>query len=161
MSHPHDTTSGGRALRCDEARVLLMGHIDGEISDGDRGRLEDHLAVCVECRSEERAYRQLGKVTAAALRHPATTADAGVAWMRIYERLESGLAYALLWIGISMLSLYGLWQMASEYLRDPAVPVVVRFATGFLTAGALLLLISFIRDRLRRYRSERYGEVQR
>lgn len=161
MNEPRETTATGRALRCDEARVLLMGYIDDELAPGDRRRVDDHLAVCVDCRGEERAYRRLGEVTGAALRSEVVEVDPGVAWVRIYERLESGLAYVLLWAGISLLTAYGLWQFAAGFLLDPEGPVVVRLGTGMLAAGGLLLLLSFIRDRLARNRRERYREVQR
>lgn len=163
MTERSDTMSPGRTLRCDEARILLMGYIDGELAVVDRQRTEDHLAVCVACRREEQVYRELGRVTAAVGRVDvaAADADAGVAWMRIYERLEGGLAYVLMWAGLALLGGYGLWQLGAGLLMDGEVPLIVRLGIGTLTAGALLLLISFIRDRVRRHRSERYREVER
>lgn len=163
MTERHDDSNPGRTLRCDEAAVLLMGFIDEELSDADRRRTEDHLAVCVACRREEQAYRQLGQVTASALgadRHDSDT-DAGIAWMRIYERLETGLGYVLVWIGITLLAGFGLWQLAASFLTDGDVPLAARAGVASLTAGSLILLVSFVRDRLRHSRSERYREVQR
>jgi anti-sigma factor RsiW len=139
-----------------------MGYIDGELNPSQQERLQDHLALCVGCRAEETAYRRLGRVTENALPgRVAARLGAGDAWPSIYGRIERGAGWALLWIGITILSAYGLWALAAEFLLSSEVPLMARLGVGTLTAGALLLLISIIRDRLRTYGSERYREIER
>lgn len=152
----------GRSLRCEESRVLLMGHIDGELEGALRARLEDHLSVCVACRAEEEAYRRLGRMTEAALGEEISTRLAGPdPWPSVYGRLERGIGWLLFGLGLLLLGGYGLWQLLGEFLLDPTVPVVVRLGVVSLSAGLLVLLASVARDTLRGYRSERYREVQR
>ncbi len=38
-----------RALVCRQAVALMAGYLDGALSDGDRARLEVHLAECPHC----------------------------------------------------------------------------------------------------------------
>ncbi len=152
---------GGATVRCEQARVLLMGYIDGELEAEQRARLEDHLAVCVDCRSEERAYRRLGQLTETIRRHGGSAADADAAWAGIYSRLERRLGWILMSAGLSVLILFGLWQMAREFLLDASVPLALRVGLGTFVAGCVVLLVSFARERWARDRQERYREIER
>jgi anti-sigma factor RsiW len=152
----------GRALRCEESRVLLMGYIDGELDGAARARLEDHLSVCVACRAEEQAYRRLGRVTEAVLSEEVVGRLAGPdPWPSVYRRLERGIGWLLFGLGLVLLGGYGLWQFLSDFLLDPEVPVAVRAGVSAVSIGVLVLLASVARDTLKSYRSERYREVQR
>lgn len=155
-----NTGNGGRALRCEEAGVLLMGYLDGELEPGTVRRLEDHLAVCVACRREERAFRDLGRMTQESLDEEVQVSTAQV-WESIYARIERRVGWVLLWIGILILSGYGLWQLVGEFLLDSDVPLPARLGGGALAAGGLVLLVSFLRETLAKHGSERYREVQR
>jgi len=136
-----------------------MGYLDGELDPEQVRRVEDHLAVCVACRQEEETYREIGTMTESALRRP--DADPAPPWMQIYDRLESGLSQVLLWLGITLLSGWWLWHLISDFLFSDKAPLVLRAGVGLLTAGMLLMLVSFIRHRVRSWRSDRYREVIR
>lgn len=155
-----DNDDAGRALRCEEARVLLMGYLDGELEPTTARRVEDHLAVCVACRREERAFRELGSLTEASLDEEVSVSTSE-AWENIYRRIERRVGWVLLWIGILLLSGYGLWHFARDFLLASDAPLVIRVGTGALAAGGLVLLVSFVRETLSKYGSERYREVQR
>ena len=152
----------GRPLRCEESRILVMGYIDGELDAGARERLEDHLALCGACRSEEAAYRRLGEVTESALSGRATGRLPGDdPWPSIYRRIERNVGWLLMGAGLTLLLGFGMWQLLYEFLLSSEEPLVVRLGVGGVTAGTLVLLVSFIRDRLRAYGSERYREIIR
>ena len=39
-------------ISCDEAVRRLWAYVDGELGDDDRGRVDDHLALCRRCCGE-------------------------------------------------------------------------------------------------------------
>ena len=161
MENTRDTRSEGRALRCDEARVLLMGYLDGELEPERIRSVEEHLAVCVACRADELAFRKLGTMAERTLAVEDSNVDTDVAWTSIYRRIERGAGWLLLWMGILILSGFGLWEFMSVFLTDPDVPMVYRLGSGAFAAGALVLLVSFLREHLQKYSTERYREIQR
>lgn len=161
MSGHERRPRAGRALRCDEARVLLMAYIDGEIEPGEASRLEDHLAVCVDCRREERAYRRLEEVTGEMMSEEVARPEVEAAWDRIYWRLERTLGWILMSLGLIILASWGAWELLNEFLLDPEAPLVARVGVGTLAAGAVVLLISIGRERWLAYKTERYREVER
>ncbi len=150
-----------RVLRCEETRVLLMGYIDGELSPSMVQKVEDHLALCVECRGEERAYRRLGEVTEEMIVRSAPNVALDEAWAGIYSRLERRVGWILMSVGLTVLTLFGAWELLQEFLLEPDVPLVARLGVGTLVVGSVVLLVSFLRERLYRDRTERYREVER
>lgn len=157
----NDPGSEQPALRCEDALVMLMGYLDGELSGQEVRQIEDHLAVCVDCRSEERAYRRLGEVTEEMIETARPSVDPNAAWAGIYSRLERRVGWLLTGLGLTLLLLFVGWNMVSELLMDSSAPLSVRLGIGALTAGGIVLLVSFVRERLFRDRTERYREIQR
>lgn len=150
-----------RALRCEEARVQVMAYIDGELSPDELRRLEDHLAVCVECRREEQEFRRLGEVTEAMLNEEIPALDIDDAWYGIYGRLERSTGWLLLSAGLILLLGYAGWQLLTDFFFSTEAPIVVRLGVGATLAGGIVLLVSIGREVLSKYRSERYREVRR
>ena len=150
-----------RALRCEEARILLMGYLDNELPSDEVRQLEDHLAVCVECRREEQEFRKLGEVTEEMINEEIATLDIDDAWQSIYRRLERSTGWLLLSAGLILLGGYAGWAMLTEFFLDPEAPLVTRLGVGATLGGIIVLLVSIGREVLTRYRSERYREVKR
>ncbi|MFW6198524.1 MAG: anti-sigma factor family protein [Acidobacteriota bacterium] len=161
------TGTGGRPPEsastptCGQVRVLLMGYLDDELDAPARRRVEDHLAVCVSCRREERSYRRLGEVTEMAGSGIDTELGPDEAWAGIYGRIERGLGWILLSIGMVLLGGFGLWHLLQDFLLSSEEPLVLRVGVGALVAGGLVLLVSFVREKLWHDSHERYREVQR
>lgn len=155
------TIGSARALRCEEARVQVMAYIDGELPPADVRRLEDHLAVCVECRREEQEFRRLGEVTEAMLNEEIPALDIDDAWHSIYGRLERSTGWLLLSAGLILLLGYAGWQLLTEFFFNTEAPLIVRLGVGATLGGAVVLLVSIGREVLSKYRSERYREVKR
>ena len=150
----------GAGIRCADARVLLMGFIDGELSADEARQMEDHLAVCPACRGELATYQRLGHA-ADSLAKEERSVNTDLAWERIYDRITRGVGWLLLWAGITIMAGWGLWVFGEGFLLDSEVPLVLRLGLGAFTLGALLLLVNILRERLYRRKTDRYDEVIR
>ena len=157
---PPERPDGQTVPGCADALVLLMGLIDDELSPDDRQRVEAHLAVCPSCRAEHAAYQRLGEVTDTLAMEP-VEANAQHAWERIYDRLTRSIGWLLMWVGLTLMLGWGLWEFGTEFLTDPEVPLVLRLGVGTFVGGLLLLTVNFLRERLYRRKTERYDEVVR
>jgi anti-sigma factor RsiW len=157
---PAERTEDQTVPGCADALVLLMGLIDGELPPGEERRVQDHLAVCPSCRAEYAAYRRLGEATdALAVEDVAVNAEH--AWERIYDRLTRSVGWLLLWVGLTLMLGWWLWQLGTVFLMDPEVPLVLRVGVATFVGGLLLLTVNFLRERLYRRKTERYDEVVR
>ena len=158
---PTAATGSNRALRCDEARILLMGHIDGELGPAETTRIEDHLVVCVSCRREETAFRALGEVTEEMINEELLPIDLEAEWDSIYRRMERSFGWILMSVGLIILLGFGAWQLVNEFLLNAEASMWLRVGVGATLAGVIVLLVSIGREALTKHRSERYREVQR
>ena len=52
-------TQRNKRLTCEKARDLMFDYIDGETSETDTRRLDEHLAECPDCRAELEERRQM------------------------------------------------------------------------------------------------------
>ena len=165
MSAGNDTrrpaVGSSRTLRCEEARILLMGYLDNELASDEVRHIEDHLAVCVECRREEQEFRKLGEVTEEMLNEEIVGLDIEDAWQNIYRRLERSTGWLLLSAGLILLGGYASWALLTGFFLDPENPIIARLGFGAVLGGAIVLLVSIGREVLTKYRSERYREVKR
>ena len=46
-------------MKCPKAHKLISPYIDGELAEQDRRRLEDHMKVCLNCRTEFKESKEL------------------------------------------------------------------------------------------------------
>ncbi len=155
------TVGGGPVLRCEEARILTMAYIDDELNTVEARKLEDHLAVCVGCRHEERGFRRLAEVTDEMVTEELPMLDIDAAWETIYRRLERSTGWLLFSAGLILLLAYGAWELLQGFFLDPEPPLVIKLGVGAVLAGVIVLLVSIGREVLTKHRGERYREVNR
>ncbi|HSF99798.1 MAG TPA: hypothetical protein VLA20_01665 [Vicinamibacterales bacterium] len=146
----------------DRARELMMAALDGEAADKDLAEL-DRLLTRDQALGDE--WRRLNRVkeatTTMTLREPPQEAWDRY-WASVYNRTERRVAWLLVGFGAVVLLGYGLWlavpQLAEALFDATDVPVVVRGAAAALLTGAVLLIVSVIREQLSTKRKDRYDK---
>lgn len=147
-------------MECREIRELLMGYIDGELGETERVELEAHLTKCPSCRKEESSFRSLSEMTESIQFVEPTEGEWRVHWEGIYNRLERGAGWILLSLGVIVLLFYGSYHLLVDFLMNASYSLVLRVGVGLATAGAVVISVSVIRERLRLFRVDRYEEVE-
>src|SRR5882672_5025780 len=84
-SRPEAAAGGVDAMTCEEARDRMDDYVDGALDEAAFQDMELHVAICAECRSEERSLRAL-LAHAAAL--PSEQRPSRDLWAGIAERLD-------------------------------------------------------------------------
>ena len=145
----------------ERARHLMMARLDGELSDAERSELESLLARDEELRGEWERLGALKEVTGTMQYREPSAETWETYWVSIYNRLERGVGWALLSLGVAVLVGYGTWHVTTELLADSGIPLLVKIGIFAAVFGTLLLLVSVVREKLFTRRGERYDEVQR
>jgi predicted anti-sigma-YlaC factor YlaD len=145
----------------DEARIALMGYLDGEIDESRRRQLEAHLAECADCRRERDHFRSLKEVMdPMKFREPPDQLWEEY-WTGVYNRLERGLGWIFVSLASIVLISYGLIEWVQAMFEESDLPWTVRGGIVLLVVGLVVLLVSVVRERLFLYGKERYKEVKR
>jgi hypothetical protein len=152
MSDDNETNS-----RCEPYLILMMGFIDGELSQEEEKRFKDHAYQCPKCAEELTKYQKLAAVTdSLKLKEPAD-----YEWERIYGslayKIESRFGWFMVIGGIVIVLAYFLYELIMEW--EIAAWLRVGIVMAFI--GFMVLLISALRQRLRIKKYERYETVKR
>ena len=144
-----------------ELREMLAGYIDGELSDNDRLAFEEELKVNQELRAEMEEFMKLKEVTGIMTYADLPDEVWENYWQSLYKKTERSLGWIFFSIGAIVLVFAGLFQIMTELYSDPTVPLFIKTAVTILLLGAVILLVSFSRERLFAYKRDRYKEVNK
>jgi anti-sigma factor RsiW len=144
------------------ARDLMMAALDDEIGAADRTELEGLVERDPALKDEwQRLNRVKEATTAMAMQEP-TREMWDRYWMSVYNRGERKLAWLLLGFGAVVLVAYGLWHavpvLAERLFNATEVPVVVRGGIAAVLTGAVLLIVSVIREQLSVRQTDTYDK---
>jgi predicted anti-sigma-YlaC factor YlaD len=148
-------------MTCEEMKPLLMAYLDGEIEHERKPEVEKHLSQCENCRQEYRSFAKLKEVTDSMKFADLSDRLWASYWKGIYRRIERGAGWIFLSIGAIILLSFGGYQFFKELFADPSVSWIVKVGVSTCAFGAIVLLVSIIRERLFLLKTERYKEVER
>ena len=142
-------------------REFLAGYVDGELTDAEKLEFERELSHSGELRAELEEFMKLKKVTDG-MRYadiPDQVWDSY--WESLYKKTERGLGWILLSVGAIIVFCFGLYEVFYELFTDPEAPLWLKIGLPTGTVGAVILLVSYARERLFARKRERYTEVEK
>lgn len=143
-------------------KKLLMGLVDGELSDEEKKELESHLSKCSECRRELQEFKKMKEVMKTMKYKEPPDELWERYWTGIYNRLERGFGWILLSIGAIILLFWGGFKFVESLVKDPTVAIIAKIGILAAIAGIAILLVSVIRERIFTYKTDKYAkEVKR
>jgi hypothetical protein len=141
---------------CSNIGERLSGYLDGELTQGDRQRVELHLERCSKCRA---AYDELACARRAVSE---LTYDqlSQQEWRDIMQdvtvRASRGFGWLFYVSGLVVLVCFGGWQFAI----DEAVPALIKTSVAAILLGTVLLFLSVLRERMLSRKTDKYEDVQ-
>ncbi len=142
---------------CTKYKELMMGLIDGELSEEEIFEINSHLIKCSSCREE---YEQLKKTSSKLdkihLEEPRDEILDKI-WKSPYSKFSKNIGLFMIFAGWITLILYSIYEFFILRENDP----IPKVATIIIFTGFIILLITVIRDRIKAYRSDPYKEVER
>ncbi len=145
----------------DSLRRLMMAHLDGELAPHEREELERRLASDPALEREWDRLVRLKEVTEGMrLRKPPEEVWDSY-WTSVYRRLERGVAWILVSVGVMVVLGYGAWTAVQELIADAEMPWFLKAAILATTVGVVVLFVSVLREKLFVRGRERYKDVER
>jgi predicted anti-sigma-YlaC factor YlaD len=148
-------------MTCHDYKDLMMGYLDGELSDEQKRRFEEHLAGCPECAGELKEFKRLKAITdEVTLIEPEDRLWRDY-WGGIYNRIERGAGWIVFSVAAILLIIYGGFRAIEEMIRDPKVELLFKVGLLALIVGLTILFVSVLRERIYFWRKDRYKDVRR
>jgi len=82
-------------------------------------------------------------------------------WRHIYNRLERGISWILISLGTIIVLSFILWNFIRNLLMDQQLNPIFKIGIFLLLVGVVILLISFVREKLMVKKFDKYKEVER
>jgi predicted anti-sigma-YlaC factor YlaD len=139
----------------------MMGYLDGELTELEIERMDQHLEGCGECRAELDGFRKLKEITRPMKLAIPDDAYWEQYWSSVYNRLERRAGWIMLSAGAILLTSYGAYQFVVRLLLAGEIHVLIRLGIAALVIGLCTLLISVIRERIYLWRSDKYKRIKR
>jgi len=145
----------------DEIKKLISSYHEGELNNTQKKQVEEHIAICAECKDEFEVMREFEEVMDKMELKQAPKEMWQVYWSSVYNRLERRLGWIFLSIGAIILLFFGGYKMVEGIIEDPTIPLLLKFGILAAMAGLAILLASIGRERLFVRKRERYKEVMK
>jgi ferric-dicitrate binding protein FerR (iron transport regulator) len=135
-------------LELDRIHALMMAALDGECSSAEREELDRLIAARLDIADEWNRLRRLKEVTVTMdLRQPPQEV-----WdhyrASVLHRTERSVAWMLILLGGVVLGVGALWRaLAGLFANWSNIPLEVRVGGTGLVVGAVLLIVSILRER--------------
>lgn len=149
-------------MSCEEFGQLISGYVDGELSEDQRQRLEEHLKECQACAGQlQEATEMKEELDMLKFKEPSDV-ELNRYWSSVYNRLERGIGWIMLSLGsIIALSCWAFFVI-EEFVADPGIAAALKIGVAALITGVIVLFVSLVRERLTLRRTDKYSrEVQR
>jgi ferric-dicitrate binding protein FerR (iron transport regulator) len=140
----------------DRAHALMMAALDGEASAADRQELEALLDGSAELTAEWRRFERLKEVTTGMRLQQPPEEVWDRYWTTTYRRAERRLGWLLLVAGSLVLAGYWIWHAVEAFLADTGAPLFLRAAIAAIAIGALILVVSVVREKIFTARRDPY-----
>jgi len=124
---------------CERYNELLMGLLDGELSDAERRDVELHLMECPDCRTEYREFQKLAHLTSS-LRFPEPNPEV---WDHYYEGVCRRMRGITSWGVWGALSIALLGAANFLFFALPASALTIALGVVCLLCGAGILWATF------------------
>jgi hypothetical protein len=138
-----------------------MSALDGELTARERRELEGLLNADSSLRDEWNRLTRVKEVTQSmSLRKPPDEVWEDY-WASVYSRLERGIGWILVSIGLIVLVSYGAWRGVEELIADAGLLWFLKGAILATTVGLAVLFVSVVREKLFVRSRDPYKDVQR
>ena len=143
-------------LDCEQIDERLSGYLDGELTQGERQRVEIHLESCPKCREAFEEMARLREAVGELRFGELSQEDWSEIMTDVTVRSSRGAGWILYVVGIVILCGYAGYC----FVIDDTVDALVKSGVGAVVLGAILLFISVLRERLLTRKSDKYEDVQ-
>ncbi len=145
----------------EEIKILLPAYLEGELDNSNKKLVEAHLKECTECKKECAELNQLEEVlNKMELKKPSKDIWE-VYWSSVYNRLERGIGWIFLSIGLILLIFMGAYPAVADFINDPDNPLLMKVGLLTFMGGGIIVFVSILREQLFFRKKERYKDIKR
>ncbi len=131
-------------MSCDKYKEMLMGYLDGELTQAQANEIEKHLNDCTGCSEELDGFRKLKEITDDINLSAPEDRVFDQYWSCIYNRLERNIGWILLSVSGIFLAIYLGFMAIEALVNDHTIGIVLNVGLLVFYASLVILLFSVL-----------------
>jgi len=148
-------------VKQDEIQLKVMSYIDGELSDSESQQIEKLIKSEDEYKKIYLSLKKVKEVTQEMKLRKLPEMYWDDYWEHVYNRIERGISWILISIGIIIVGSFIAWQLIENIIKDRNIHVLLKAGIFLLLSGFLVLVVSVVREKLMIRKVDKYREVER
>ena len=145
---------------CEDIKTLLSGYLDGELTQGDRQRIEVIMEDCQNCAKTFEEMKKLrGEISGIEYEHITEAERLKAAKDPV---AEIGASFGQILVIGGFILFYGscIYLALKEMLANPDTPMLIKIGLPAIFLGFGVLLTSVIIDRIKASKTDPYKDVE-
>ncbi len=148
-------------ITCEQAQILMMGLLDGELNQADVEKVHTHLSQCEVCSKQYESFLKLKKETQNMKFKPLPEMYWDEYWNHVYNKIERGISWILVSIGTMIVLAYSMYQAMNDFFTDPKEPLPLKVGMAVLVLGMVVLVVSVLREKFMVRKVDKYRRIKR
>lgn len=140
---------------------LMEKYFDGNITQNEKQEFDQLILNNPDLKNEFEDQKRIKEVLNKMIMKNPSAEVWDSYWLGIYRKIERGFAWIAISVGLIIVSGFAIVTAIDAFLKDTTTPLIVKWGTGILLVGVLILLISLIREKIFTYKKDKYKEIQR
>lgn len=146
--------------QCRETEPLLSGYLDGELTQGDRQRIELILDECSICAKNFEEMKQLCQQVGGMEYKKMTASEKDRLSEEVTGAASASVGQILLLGGVLLLYGTGAVYLVMALIRDSEAPMFVRLGLPAVLLGVGILFVTVLTQRIKASKTDRYKNVR-
>lgn len=146
---------------CEKYQAWMVQYVDAELSAEKTSELLRHVEKCENCQKDLKEMQKWKGVSQEM--KPEMLPEMGwhEYWSHLYNRLERGISWILLSIGLIILGGLGLTRFVEEVIFTTELSLLEKVGVFSVAFGLVMLFISVLREKLMIRKYDKYREIER
>ena len=148
-------------LTCEDARILIMGLMDGELTPVQQESVKKHIDSCRSCREQFELFSKLKEETLNMKLKPLPEMYWDEYWTHVYNKIERRAGWIFISIGLILIVSFGFYEFVKDFLMNSTQPLILRAGVSVLGIGIIITGISVLREKLMVRKKDKYRSILR
>jgi hypothetical protein len=148
-------------MNSEDIKFKIMAYVDGELSEQEQEEIKVLIDSDETYRDIYHSMVQVREVSQEMKLKKLPEMYWDEYWTHVYNRMERGISWILISIGVIIVATYAIWQFLEVLIMNESIPVLLKTGILILIAGALVLIVSILREKLMVRKIDKYREVER
>ncbi|MBT5708343.1 MAG: hypothetical protein HOI66_18675 [Verrucomicrobia bacterium] len=146
--------------QCGETEPMISGYLDGELTQGDRQKVELILDECQTCQQNLKEMKQFRQHVGGITYTKMTESEKNRMSSEVTGSVGAGVGQLLVLGGFVVLYGSGIFYLLRDLIQNGEAPLFIRIGLPALFLGLGVLFFTVLLQRIRASKTDRYKNVR-